>query len=156
MSVYEDSRLERLIARALSAQPLMPAPADLEARVLAEIGRRAALPWWQRRFTAWPALARVAFAAACGGVALASLGATRWLLASLGTATTASQSAPLWLHVQRSGHLLVTLGRAVQSLLAAIPAGWLYSCALLAAITYVALIGVAAAAYRVLYVRTPN
>jgi len=52
---------EARIGRLLRQLPDRRAPAGLEARVLAEIARRAALPWWRTSFTHWPAAARVSF-----------------------------------------------------------------------------------------------
>ena len=37
----------------------------LESRVLGELARRAAQPWWRRNFGHWPTLARAGFVTAC-------------------------------------------------------------------------------------------
>lgn len=47
--------------RMLRRLPERPAPAGFEARVMAEIARRAALPWWRRSYATWPLAARVLF-----------------------------------------------------------------------------------------------
>jgi len=68
--------LEREVSRALREVPLRRAPPSLESRVLAEIGRRAALPWWRRSFARWPRPARAGFTVTCGALVAALLAAT--------------------------------------------------------------------------------
>ena len=53
--------LEQAIHRELRALPLRPAPRTLEARVLAEIERRATVAWYHRSWSYWPAPVRSAF-----------------------------------------------------------------------------------------------
>ena len=69
------SNLEKFIDRLCREQPALNAPSTLSARVLAEIERRAALPWWRRSFTHWPVPVRAAFVAAGGAAILTSLSA---------------------------------------------------------------------------------
>jgi hypothetical protein len=59
-----DDTLAPVIHRALRSLPGRAAPAALEARVMAEISRRAALPWWRQSFARWPLPARAVFLAA--------------------------------------------------------------------------------------------
>jgi hypothetical protein len=68
--------LETLVGRVLKETPVRRAPSSLESRVLREIGRRAALPWWRRSFSRWPRIARAGFTLVCGSVAAAVLAAT--------------------------------------------------------------------------------
>ena len=46
--------LERFIHQTLRALPDRKAPGTLEARVLAEVERRAAIPWWHKSWSYWP------------------------------------------------------------------------------------------------------
>jgi hypothetical protein len=152
-----DSRreqLETLIDRALKGQPLRRAPATLGERVLAEIGRRAALPWWRRGFAHWPLAARIAFV--LGVLAMV------WLVYALtGSAATDAETAV------RSGlgdlvgswpatlRTLASAGRELVTLAArAIPTEWLYGVAVVVAALYVACFGLGAATYRVLQARS--
>ena len=64
--------LERLLDRALHELPSRRAPPTLESRVIRELDRRAALPWWRRSFAHWPLLARAGFLVI--GAALIRLG----------------------------------------------------------------------------------
>src|SRR5579859_2751463 len=89
-----ERRLENVIDRALGELPLRRAPAGLEARVLAELSRRAALPWWQQSFTGWPGIARVGFVVMCVVlVGLAFLGGV-WALQNLGSPALGVLSLP--------------------------------------------------------------
>ena len=147
-SSEDEARLERLVTQAL--HELTPAPASLESRVLAEIERRAQLPWWHRRFAAWPAWVRLVFAAACTACAFFSLGAMRSLTGAVETTLGAPRSAPVLEHAQHLGLLLATLVRAAQALISALSGEWLYLGVALAALCYAAVFATAALAYRVL------
>jgi hypothetical protein len=59
-----DDTLAPVIHRALRSLPGRSAPATLETRVMAEISRRAALPWWRQSFARWPLPARALLLAA--------------------------------------------------------------------------------------------
>src|SRR5690606_33318965 len=68
-------RLEQLVHRELRALPLRKAPAGFEARVMAEIERRAAVAWYHKSWSYWPAAVRAAFLAVGTGVAGATVAA---------------------------------------------------------------------------------
>src|SRR3954470_16437940 len=53
--------LETFVTRALRDQPARRAPQTLEARVMAELARRASLPWWRQSYQHWPAAIRGSF-----------------------------------------------------------------------------------------------
>ena len=59
------SDLEHLVTRACAGQPTLRAPATLGARVMREVARREALPWWRRSFLHWPLPLRSAVLLAC-------------------------------------------------------------------------------------------
>jgi hypothetical protein len=73
-----DQKLERLISRTLRAQPLRTAPQTLEARVLREIERRAAVQWSRLDFMRWPVVVRVAFVLLCIAMAKIMFDVTAW------------------------------------------------------------------------------
>ena len=60
MQPDNNSPFERRLDRALKSLPMRPAPRTLLPRVLAEIERRAALPWYRRTWDAWPRSVQVA------------------------------------------------------------------------------------------------
>src|SRR5437773_8945657 len=63
-----DERLERVVDRTLRELPPRRAPISLEQRVLAEIARRVALPWWHKSFAHWPVPVRAVFMVVLAGV----------------------------------------------------------------------------------------
>lgn len=78
-----ERRLERLLDRTLRGLPVRRAPATLESRVLAELARRAALPWWRRSFVHWPQAARAVFASMCLILAGLAFAAGGWAASGL-------------------------------------------------------------------------
>lgn len=141
---HTGQQLERLVDRALRDQPLQRAPAGFEARVMAEIARREAAPWWQRSFADWPALARLAFLIASAGFAALLLKATSLVVTPLDPA---ARSAALFADVAWIPALFGTIG----SLLRELPSLWIYGGLTVIAALYLTLFGVSAAAYRTLY-----
>lgn len=145
------ARLERALHQALRELPPRRAPRSLEARVLAEVERRAALPWRKKGFVHWPLAARMSFLAFSGAVALLALWAGAWVMVGFDTAQVREAFAPqfAWLSA------LVTLADAVGSSLAmvarSLPPLWLYGGLGVLAALYIALFGLGAAAYRTLY-----
>jgi len=57
-SPIENLTLAKRVDAELRALPLVRAPAALQARVLAELARRQALPWWRQSFRDWPMAAQ--------------------------------------------------------------------------------------------------
>ncbi len=140
-----DSReaLERLLDRTLKELPLRRAPATLQSKVLAELERRAALPWWRRSFGHWPRSARAAFLVLCaalaglalvGGIAaIDEIGSLPFTHDALATMTAAADLAAL---VARYA-----------------PPTWVYDLLVLCALLYGVLFGLGAVAYRTLYLQ---
>ncbi len=73
MRTESEQKLEQVLNRALHGLPLRRAPSSLEARVINELERRAAAPWWRANFTKWPVAARVAFVLTCAGLSAATI-----------------------------------------------------------------------------------
>jgi len=152
MNSVEDpgDRLALLVDRALKTQPPQHAPADLAERVWAELGRRAALPWWRRGFSYWPTGARLALLAL-----LAALVGVVYVVG--GSASTGMEGA------LRSGvgslagglpgalrAVTVAFQELFQAGARAVPSAWLYGVAAAVASLYVTGFGLGAAAYRLL------
>jgi hypothetical protein len=144
-------RLERLIDRTLREQPPRHAPSSLEHRVLAELARRAELPWWRRSFAYWPLAVRAAFIVAAIGVAKVGVEAAMWAVSGLRASPVAGalESEMSW--VQSLGNALNFLLSMWTLLLDSIPAPWLYGGILLVAMLYVSMFALSAVAYRTLY-----
>lgn len=147
MSHFDPQQLERQIHRTLRSLPDRRAPRSLEARVLASIAARRALPWWRQSFTHWPAPARVGFALSTfaflmvltmttmGGLPAVAALWNEWLapLAGLRAA-------------------IATLGDAASLIWQRIPTLWLYGALASFAALYATLFGLGATAYRTLVV----
>ena len=72
MTPNDSEKLERLIQSAVKGLPLRQAPRSLELKVLAEIERRSALPWWHKSFAHWPTAVKIGFFVTSGAVAAAA------------------------------------------------------------------------------------
>ncbi len=151
MSPYDERNLERLVHQALGDLPRRPAPITLEARVQAEVARRAARPWWRKGFAHWPGPARAGFAVlALGAVPAFMLAATR-LMARVDVAHLETTLAPEMRFFHAATSLAQTLSTLGGDIIGSIPALWLYGGVATFAALYLALFGLGAAAYRTLY-----
>jgi hypothetical protein len=122
----------------------------MEVRILAELSRRAALPWWRRSYAYWPAAVRAAFFVA-SAVAAALLVSG---LVALGRSTGAQDLAGgvaqpfAWFGTARD--MIASISANFRGLIAAIPPVWLYGGIGAIAFCYAALAAISAAAYRAL------
>ena len=133
---------------ALRQLPPLPAPATLESRVLRELARREALPWWRQGFARWPLPARLLFVPLSAGcMKLAFLG-----IAALGSMLNAAQQTAVVSSVQSRWQALSEIAQSLQSLgtlvVRDVPQLWIYGAAGLALLLYVALFGIGAVAFR--------
>jgi hypothetical protein len=120
MNPHDEQQLEAAVNRELKTLPTLRAPASLAARVMAEIERRQALPWYRRAWLTWPMpLRAVSFAgllAAFGALCYGS-----WALVQSPAVMTASRTVGGWLAslgaIWKAGAVLVAAaGHALQSL----------------------------------------
>jgi hypothetical protein len=148
MNPDPNDKMEAAVSRLLRRMPDRRAPAGLEGRVLAEIARRAALPWWRTSFANWPAAARYLFLAAAV-LAAGLLGAGVFLLSRSSGAQAVQggiNSSLAWFDLGRDV-ALAARDRAA-SLLASMPSLWVYGICGAVGISYVALGALGAATYR--------
>lgn len=144
--------LARRIERTLREQPPLAAPRTLETRVMAELSRRSAAPWWRRSFAHWPAAARAGFLVLAAAVA----GATFPLAAAVPGWREITNG--LSAYVPRSEELATTLsllrslGASAGTVAGSLPLPWLYGGLALLGGLYALLFGLAATAYRTLWV----
>jgi hypothetical protein len=143
-----DDGLERLIDRTLHQLPLRRAPPALELRVLDELERRAALPWWRQSIAHWPLAARVAFVVISICLAGAALLGGPWAATGLQSLDASAASWLPWAHeavavTGIAGELLALGARSI-------PHVWLHEALTASALLYAAFFGLAAAAYRTL------
>ncbi|HEX4242472.1 MAG TPA: hypothetical protein VHZ53_13760 [Steroidobacteraceae bacterium] len=143
-------RTEERLARYVRALPPRPAPRGLEARILRELGRRAARPWWLRSFGQWPSGARAVFV--CLSVVLVGLGVLGgdWISGAVRSlqAYGAADVTPAH-HVLTALTAVEQLGTLFASI---VPSAWLHTALLAGAVLYVTLLGLGALAYRLLFV----
>ena len=142
--------LEKFIHRALRELPDRPAPRTLESRVLAEIERRAALPWWRQSYAHWPVSMRGAFLI-LSALAAAVLIAGLVLLVRRPEAAIVAGAL-----TERFGAILVlrslaqAASQTINGVIHVIPSWWLYGALAAIGVCYATVIGVGAAAYRVI------
>jgi hypothetical protein len=135
-----EQQLERLIGKALRDQPLRRAPVDLESKVMTEIARRAAAPWWQGSFSGWPVAARLLFIVGSAALIALVLKASSLIIPPIKPSALLGEVA--WIP-----SLFMTIGTVVRDL----PTFWLYGGVAILGALYLTLFGVSAAAYRTLY-----
>ena len=143
-----ESQLERQVHTLLRSLPPRRAPEGLTARVLEELARRAALPWWRRQVTQWPFVARLSFALVALALIVLSLEGS---VGSVGLPRLAAPAAPALSWSHHAFALWNALLAPLTALLHSLPTLWLEAAAALAACAYLFLFGVGAAAYRLLY-----
>jgi len=145
MSRQTPEDLEKFIHQTLRALPDRRAPHSLEARVLAAIAARQALPWWRQSFAHWPLAARGAFLVLSAVLAAAFVALT--LRLSGGVHPDALLEQPLGFLVQARAVAagIADFGALV---LRSIPNVWFYGALVFVASLYATLFGLGAAAYR--------
>ena len=150
MQPNDNEKLEKLIHRTLRSLPDRRAPASLEARVLAEIQRRAALPWWRKAYADWPALVRAGFfAASAVAAALVVLG----LIAvgqNAAVLRLAGQVAGQFAWIASAQDIAGSLAASFGAVFRAIPPIWLYGTIAAIVALYATLAAVGAATYQTL------
>jgi hypothetical protein len=144
-------QLERLIEQTVRDLPPRRAPKSLEGRVLAEIARRAALPWWRRSFVHWPLPARAAFLVACLGIVKLFVVASIWILAGFDSSQAGMALTAQFAWVETGYAFLASIAGFFEIVFRNIPPLWLYGGLAFFTTMYLALFGLGAAAYRTLY-----
>jgi hypothetical protein len=145
---------EQLFDRALRELPLRRAPATLESRVIGELERRAALPWWRRSFAHWPLPARAAFLVICGAlISLAFIGGDT-AVARLHFLHDSGALSLSWAH--QTGVLVGSAANLAALFTRTVPPAWLYAGIAVCAVLYAVLFGLGAAVYHMLYLRPLN
>jgi hypothetical protein len=126
----QDRQRWRLLDQTLRDLPPRPAPGTLELRVFAELRRRAAQPWWHRRF--------------CMSSSALALVGGQWTVASL--ASVAQYATGLL--------SMVTVLAALPTHF--VPPVWLDAALAAGAVLYAMLFALGAFGYRALYLNSPG
>lgn len=149
-SPQNNDRLERAIHRTLRELPARPAPRSLEQRVLAEIARRAALPWWRKSFVHWPVPARAGFIVVLiGTVKIALMGAV-WVTAGFDGAQFREAFATQFTWMENGFAVVHAIRDFFDIIFRNIPPLWIYAGLAFLATMYATLFGLGAAAYKTL------
>lgn len=143
--------LERLVHTALRSLPERRAPASLEARVRAELARRASIPWWHKSWSYWPQGVRALFLVFCGALAGLFVMGGLYVQAGYDSSVVANFLGPVAVFVDR----LRVIGRAGADLVGVlgrtIPMWWIYGAIAFVMGLYAMLVGLGVAAYRTLW-----
>lgn len=142
--------IEQRLHQALRALPARRAPSTLEQRVLAAIAERQARPWWHQSYAYWPTPVRMAFFVLSAALAAVVIGAAATLLPGFGATAGQPVEATLgWFaQIRATGSALAEVGGR---LLPSVSMTWIYVGLAVFAGLYATLIGLGAAAYRVLW-----
>lgn len=142
------ARLERFIQQAVRDLPPRSAPAALEERVLAELARRAALPWWRKSFVHWPVSARAIFLLGCVALVKGVMSGSIWVMAGFETADLPAMFAARFTWMENTVVVVQALASCVDIVARNIPSLWLYGAVAFVAAVYATVFGLGAAAYR--------
>ena len=139
-----NDQLEQLLHRTLREQPVRRAPPTLQARVFAELARRAKQPWWHSSFMHWPLAARAAFVVLCAVLVKLVVDASMWMIGGI-------ELAPIEAGVASMGAWLKITITVASTIFHNVPTLWIYGGIAVIGAMYTALFGISAAAYRTLY-----
>ena len=153
-SLDVNDKAEQALTRALQNLPLRRAPADLEARVLQQLERRSSSDWWRRGFTHWPVAARMGFIAICIALVSATLVDSGWSAFGEGALQRAFGGALSWTYLAVGS--IAAAAELLTRVASALPEGWLFTIATVAAALYALLFALSAVAYRTLYLSPPH
>ena len=149
-----DEKLERLIHRTLRELPPRQAPRSLEQRIMAELERRSALPWWRKSFAHWPLGVRAGFVLLCAASIKGALMLGVWIMSGF-DATKFKETLAQHFGWMESGLAVIhAITGFCDIMLRNIPPLWLYGGLAFFATMYLALFGLGAAAYRALRPQT--
>jgi len=156
MNFPAPNTVEGFVERALRALPDRAAPGALEARVLAEIGRRAVRPWWTKSFAQWPVVVRAGFlVVSVVAAAVLAVGAIAFGT-EFGAWSVAGQIVGRLPGAEAARELVLALGSAAAAVARSIPPLWLYVAVAALGGAYALLIALGAATYRTLASARPT
>lgn len=151
MKKMTPEELEQFIHQNLRSLPPRRAPRTLEARVMAALEQRAAIAWYHKSWSYWPAAVRAAFLALATGVSGAAVTAFYLLSTGVDTASLSGELADRFSGVLRLGSIVTGASDFLSLVIRNTPPLWLYGGAAFLAVMYVSFFGLGAAAYRTLY-----
>lgn len=144
-------QIEQLVHRELRSLPLRRAPRTLEARVFAAIEHRAAIAWYHKSWSFWPAAVRTAFLVVATAVSGAVMTAFYQMFTGAELSALVDQAGVKLNFLAKFYHTAVWVVDFAANVFGSIPPLWLYGGLALVAALYATLFGLGAAAYRTLY-----
>lgn len=147
---HKPDPFEQSVHRVLRDLPSRRAPRSLESRVLAELSRRAALPWWRKSFVHWPVAARLLFVVVSAALIRVALLLGTWVMSGFDPARARALVATPTSWFEAAQTALQALGQLVEVLVGNLPPLWLYGSAAVFAVMYATFFGLGAAAYKAL------
>lgn len=150
-SETQEQKLEHLLQKTLRELPPRRAPASLEQRVLAELGRRAALPWWRKSYAHWPLLARCAFLLSSAVIAKAVIMSTVWIMLGFESSSAAAAVATPVVWLLSFADLASSWVEFAGAVLSSVPRFWIYAGVVCLTAMYATLFGVGAFVYRLFH-----
>lgn len=150
---HSPEELEKMIHQTLRSLPDRRAPRSLEARVMAAIAAREALPWWRQSYRAWPMAARLAFVVVSVGLAAGLMLGTVWAMTDLRSSDVSQVVATPLLWIEMARNAIASLTHVGAVIVRQIPPLWLYGGLAVFAAAYATMFGIGAAAYRTLIAR---
>lgn len=151
MAKLTPEELEQKIHALLREQPVRRAPVSLESRVLGEIARRQALPWWQQSYSYWPNPMKLAFMVIATGVAGVALLLSMHLLGFVSAESVRQTFEPVMGAANTLRVLGSALGNIVSPYLPDFSSTYLYAALAVVGGAYAVMLGLGATAYRVLW-----
>jgi len=151
MNKMTPEELEKFIHQNLRSLPPRRAPRSLEARVMAALEQQAAIAWYHKSWSYWPAAVRAAFLAVATGVSGAMLTAFYLMFNGIETSAMFVQAGARLSFLTKIYHTMVWIVDFAGNVFSSIPPLWLYCGVALVAALYATLFGLGAAAYRTLY-----
>jgi hypothetical protein len=151
MARLTPEQLEQKIHAVLRQQPTRRAPMSLEARVMGEITRRQALPWWHKSFAYWPGSVRVAFMVVATGLVAAAVLGSMQLAGVISGQALMTVFRPVQDAVLTLKSAGLAIGGAVKSVVPGFSQTWLYVALGVIGAAYTIMFGIGATAYRVFW-----
>ena len=124
---------------------------SLEARVLGEIARRQALPWWQQSYAFWPNAVKLSFLVVATGIAGAILIYSMHLLGVVSGDAVKQLVEPVFGAVNTLRAAGSALLRLVTPVIPEISRTYIYAALALVGGAYAVMLGLGATAYRLLW-----
>lgn len=151
MAKLTPEQLEQKIHALLREQPVRRAPSSLEARVMGEIARRQALPWWHQSYAYWPNPIKLTFLVLATGVAGVAVLFSMQLLGLVSADSVTQVFSPVvgaYLTLKTACSTVIGL---VTPSLSDISTTYIYAALAVVGGAYAVMLGLGATAYRVLW-----